>query len=99
MQVQTGRLQYFADRWNSITSNRTIQEWIKGYKIPFTDEPTQTTIPMNNNFSQKESNLKFTFLPFGALTAVTLSNNNIVGTFVPISCLHKCVLSYLFLHC
>lgn len=56
-QVQTGRLQYFSKVWNAITTNPTIHDWVKGYKLPLNEIPVQTSSPRNNTFSQKESNL------------------------------------------
>ncbi|XP_043494107.1 uncharacterized protein LOC122519008 [Polistes fuscatus] len=53
--VIAGRLKNFLHAWSNITSDPFILESISGYKIPFTSIPTQSFIPMNDNFSDDDN--------------------------------------------
>lgn len=57
MSRYAGRLQLFADQWSKITSDKTILEAVRGYKIPFVMQPVQKTIPCPTNFNPHDTNL------------------------------------------
>lgn len=40
-----GKLKYFLKNWEKITSNQVVLSWVKGFKIPFSNRPSQTTLP------------------------------------------------------
>lgn len=39
-----GNIANFLENWNSITNSTTILNWVQGYKIPFTEIPSQEGI-------------------------------------------------------
>lgn len=49
-----GRLRNFVTRWEEITSDRIILDYIKGYKIPFTQTPSQRFPPKEKIVSAME---------------------------------------------
>lgn len=87
-QVQTGRLQYFLPNWDNINTNSTIRDWISGYRIPFTSEPSQTLYPANNHFSEREK------------TLISLEIDKLlqIGAIEPCNPVEKQFLSSIFLH-
>ena len=42
---QAGRLQYFLENWEKLTSNPAILNIVKGYQIPFLSAPIQKSCP------------------------------------------------------
>ena len=42
-----GRLRRFSKAWSDLTSNVTLLEWVKGYKIPFVTPPVQLVRPVS----------------------------------------------------
>ena len=42
---QAGRLQYFLENWEKLTSNPAILNIVKGYQIPFLSVPIQKSCP------------------------------------------------------
>ena len=49
-----GRLKYFIDQWEELTSNKKVLSWIKGYKIPFVSKVCQLTLPKETQWSIQE---------------------------------------------
>lgn len=54
MSKHAGRLKYFIKSWEALTSDTTILQFIKGYKIPFSRKVVQFHVPKIKNFSEKE---------------------------------------------
>ena len=52
--VWAGRLSYFSDRWESITSDTRVLDWIKGFEIPFKKQVTQILAPREPQWSPLE---------------------------------------------
>lgn len=50
-----GRLRFFSKEWGKVTTDRSILECVKGYKIPFDDIPTQTQRPSEPELSIEEN--------------------------------------------
>lgn len=49
-----GRLSYFFEQWESITSDKVILSWIKGYEIPFICPPVRSDSPHTISRSKEE---------------------------------------------
>lgn len=49
-----GRLSLFYEKWTSITSNKTILKWVRGYHIPLNQTPVQYVHPRSIQFSENE---------------------------------------------
>lgn len=67
-----GRLRYFKQSWEDITSDKLILSWIEGYRIPFESNPFQYSIlneTAESNAKQLEiKNLISKLLKKGAIT-------------------------------
>lgn len=50
-----GRLQLFYREWLRVTTNPIVLDWVRGYKIPFLTQPTQSKLLMPQVFSQRET--------------------------------------------
>jgi hypothetical protein len=50
-----GRLRFFVQFWRKIAPNREIVSMILGARIPFTELPTQTTVPTQCRFTVEET--------------------------------------------
>lgn len=50
-------MQHFFENWKQITSDQTILNWIKGFKIPFVKKPFQKYVVKNPKWSNKEITL------------------------------------------
>lgn len=50
-----GRLRFFKHKWKEITSDKYILGYIKGYRIPFLQNPSQKVPPKERKFSDLEA--------------------------------------------
>ena len=49
-----GKLKFFSEQWEKLTSDKFILQTIKGYKIELDDKPNQTFIPTPIDFNESE---------------------------------------------
>lgn len=47
-------MKYFLAAWNEVCHDAIVLDWIKGYKIPFTEKVFQFSAPKNSNWSPRE---------------------------------------------
>ena len=54
IQVIAGRLANYTSKWSSITTDKTILNYVSGYSIPFNKKPVQQLKPLQYTFSKSE---------------------------------------------
>lgn len=52
-----GRLRHYLPNWRVVTQDQWVLEAVKGYRIPFTQEPQQTCPPRQITLSQEGNSL------------------------------------------
>lgn len=54
MSKTAGRLRLFSQNWFKVTSDPLILEWIRGYMIPLSSRPNQSSASVESHWSQSE---------------------------------------------